>query len=73
MTFDCEGCDRKGLHCAAGRYEGRPVQSWGRRMICNVCREWGIVPGSAPALEAWLKGAGIPLDFNQDGSIRVPE
>jgi hypothetical protein len=72
MPFDCQGCKRTDLQQQAGRYEGKPVHGWGGVMICNLCREWGIV-GLPPKLAAHLKAAGVTLQYRQDGSVHVPE
>lgn len=71
MSFTCEGCGGTDLQNENGRYEGRPVRSWGQIMICNLCREWGIVLPK-PILEAHLAKLAVSLNYNEDGSLIVP-
>jgi hypothetical protein len=54
-------------------YEGRPVQAWGKEMICNRCKDsnWdGIVP--TPALLSKFEEKGLKVDYNAKGFIIIP-
>ncbi len=69
--YDCDGCERTGLQAVAGAYEIKKCKVWDGMMICQLCRDNGIVEPK-PKLRSFLEKSKIKVQHNEDGSIIVP-
>jgi hypothetical protein len=72
IRYQCFVCDRT-FQYGPHLYEGRVVQGWDRKMICNRCEDsnWdGIVPSEG--LIGKFRKEGIKEEYNAQGGIIIP-
>lgn len=71
--LECDMC-RGPFRFSNGRYEGRPVKSWGVN-LCNSCTggNWdGIVPNQHPHFIEKLIANGVDIQLNEKGWLPIP-